>query len=96
MARFAITQRPPVLSSLCLLAAALLLEPGPARVVQVAPDPLGSGPPCLASGVWHGDLYDARRAVEHAGAPSPGPLADAERRPGEVSHPCRTCSRPVP
>jgi hypothetical protein len=57
MARLAITQRPPVLSSLCLLAAALLLEPGPARLVQVAPDPLGSGPPCLASGVWHGDLY---------------------------------------
>ena len=57
MARFAITQRPPVLSSLCLLAAALLLEPGSVRVVQVAPDPLGAAPPCLASGVWHGDLY---------------------------------------
>ena len=56
MARFAITQRPPVLSSLCLLAAALLLEPGPTRIVQVAPDPLAAAPPCTVAGTWHGDL----------------------------------------
>lgn len=56
MARIAIAPRPPVLSSLCLLAAALLLEPGPARVVQVPPDPLGGSPPCMVAGTWHGDL----------------------------------------
>ena len=57
MARLATAQRPPVLASVCLFAAAVLLQPGPARVVQVAPDPLGAAPPCLAAGAWHGDLY---------------------------------------
>lgn len=56
MARIAITQRPPVLASLCLLAGALLLDPGATRVVQVAPEPLGARPPCFVAGTWHGDL----------------------------------------
>ena len=96
MARFAITQRPPVLSSLCLLAAALLLEPGPTRVVQVAPDPLGAAPPCLASGVWHGDLYVPDGLWNMPVLASGGPLANADDRPGRLSHPCRTCSRRAP
>jgi hypothetical protein len=57
MARFATAPRPPVLTSLCLFAAALFLQPGPGRVVQVAPEPLAPAPPCLAAGAWHGDLY---------------------------------------
>ena len=56
MARIAIAPRPPVLSSLCLLAAAVLLEPRSTRVVQLAPDPLGEPPPCMVAGTWHGDL----------------------------------------
>ncbi|HET9991970.1 MAG TPA: hypothetical protein VFQ65_25750, partial [Kofleriaceae bacterium] len=57
MARLATTQRPPVFASVSLLAASLLLQPGPVRVVQVAPDALGPTPACIAAGAWHGDLY---------------------------------------
>ncbi|MEO6775330.1 MAG: hypothetical protein ABI467_20370 [Kofleriaceae bacterium] len=44
-------------ASLCLLAAALLLEPAAVRVIQVAPDALGPAPARIVAGGWHGELY---------------------------------------
>jgi hypothetical protein len=56
MARFALSQRPPIVASLSLFALVVMLGPGPVAV-PLEPEPMGPTPKCIVHGERHGELY---------------------------------------
>jgi hypothetical protein len=56
MARFALSQRPPIVASVSLFALVVMLGPGPVAV-PLEPEPMGPTPKCIVHGERHGELY---------------------------------------
>ena len=56
MARFAFSQRPPIVASASLFALVVMLGPRPVAV-PLEPEPMGPTPKCVVQGERHGELY---------------------------------------
>jgi hypothetical protein len=56
MARFALSQRPPIVASVSLFALVVMLGPRPVAI-PLEPEPMGPAPKCIVQGERHGELY---------------------------------------